>query len=162
MLYWLDTNVFVEAKRRYYRFNVVPAFWSWLDESVKDGRLVSSTEVFEEIKGQEDDLSDWVADRKDSGLFVPPSDDAQAAYAEITQYVVDNYEAPFATEFLEKADPWLIAQASVAEDDDVVVTQEVWVPPEAKKVKIPNICDQFGVPYRNTFEAMEELGAVLE
>ncbi len=162
MQYWLDSNVFIEAKRRYYRFKVVPAFWNWLDEAAENGSIVSSTEVFDELKGQGDDLSDWVADRKESALFVPPSDHAQDIYADITEFVVRNYEAAFATDFLDRADPWLIAQAKAAEADDVVVTQEVWAPPDAKKVKIPNICDQFGVPYRNTFEAMEDLGAVLD
>ncbi len=162
MQYWLDSNVFIEAKRRYYRFKVVPAFWNWVDEAAENGSIVTSTEVFDELKGQGDDLANWVADRKESSLFVPPSDEAQRVYSEISEFVVGNYEAAFATEFLDKADPWLIAQAKAADADDVVVTQEVWAPADAKKVKIPNICGQFGGPYRNTFEAMEDLGAVLE
>jgi len=31
MTYLLDTNVFIEAKNRYYGFGFCPAFWDWID-----------------------------------------------------------------------------------------------------------------------------------
>ena len=42
--------------------------------------------------------------------------------------------------------------------DATVVTQEVTVPEDSKKVKIPNICNEFEVDYCNTFELLEILG----
>ena len=30
-MYLLDTNVFIEAKNRYYAFDIAPGFWTWLD-----------------------------------------------------------------------------------------------------------------------------------
>ena len=52
--------------------------------------------------------------------------------------------------FLEKADPWLIAKAMVT--GAVVVTHESLVSDNTKKVKVPNICKQFGVSCINTFD----------
>ena len=30
-MYLLDTNVFIEAKNRYYSFDLAPGFWEWLE-----------------------------------------------------------------------------------------------------------------------------------
>lgn len=30
-MYLLDANVFIEAKNRYYGFDLAPGFWDWLD-----------------------------------------------------------------------------------------------------------------------------------
>jgi len=59
--------------------------------------------------------------------------------------------------FLDGADPWIIAQAKVR--GDVVVTHEKLVNDESTKVKIPNICVQFGVKYVDTYKMLRELGA---
>jgi hypothetical protein len=61
--------------------------------------------------------------------------------------------------FLDGADPWLIAKASAT--NHTVVTHEVWVPPTSHKIKIPNICQQFNVPYINSFDLLDTLNAKL-
>lgn len=30
-MFLLDANVFIEAKNRYYGFDICPGFWRWLD-----------------------------------------------------------------------------------------------------------------------------------
>ncbi len=32
-MYLLDANVFIDAKNRYYGFDIVPAFWDWLQQA---------------------------------------------------------------------------------------------------------------------------------
>lgn len=32
MKYLLDANTYIQAKSLHYRMNVVPGFWSWLDQ----------------------------------------------------------------------------------------------------------------------------------
>jgi hypothetical protein len=59
--------------------------------------------------------------------------------------------------FLAKGDPWIIAKARVI--GAAVVTHESAVAPNARKVKVPNICRQFGVPCVNTFQFLRELNA---
>lgn len=60
-------------------------------------------------------------------------------------------------DFLRGADPWLIAKAKVL--NAVVVTHEVLVPETAKKIKIPNVCEKFGIQYMNTFQLLRKLEA---
>ncbi|MBF0147506.1 MAG: DUF4411 family protein [Magnetococcales bacterium] len=31
--YLLDSNVFIEAKNRYYAFDICPGFWEWMNDS---------------------------------------------------------------------------------------------------------------------------------
>ena len=157
--YWLDSNVFIQAKNGYYRFNVVPAFWTWIDEQSDTGNVATSTEVYAELKDGNDTLAEWAKVRRVSSLFVAPDDDVQVMYADIVNHVNANYTAPEAAKFLARADPWLIAHAA-ASDDDVVVTHEVLVPQDARPVKVPNICVHIGVAYTDTFDMLEKLGAV--
>ncbi len=39
--YLLDTNVFIEAKNRYYSFDICPAFWGWLAAASKTKTVAS-------------------------------------------------------------------------------------------------------------------------
>ena len=52
--------------------------------------------------------------------------------------------------FISGADPWLIASAM--HHDLVVVTQDVLVPADSQKIKIPNICVEFDVECINIFD----------
>lgn len=33
MTYLIDANVLIEAKNRYYAFDIAPGFWKWLDRA---------------------------------------------------------------------------------------------------------------------------------
>lgn len=41
-MYLLDTNVFIEAKNRYYAFDLAPGFWEGLDADAAAGRSAAS------------------------------------------------------------------------------------------------------------------------
>ena len=59
MTFLLDSNIFIEAYRRYYAFNLCPGFWDsliWLHEQ---NRLLSLDKVKDELTEEPDDLSDW-------------------------------------------------------------------------------------------------------
>ena len=158
MQYLLDANVFIQAKNSYYSMDFCPAFWEWLDHEKAAGRIVSISEVATELKGQEDELSDWIKARNDSAFFLPIDDpQTQQAYTRIANYVVQNYEETAFNLFLNVADPWLVAKAMTT--GATLVTHEKLVGPGSKKLKIPNICKQFGVQYINTFTLLRELEA---
>lgn len=57
----LDTNVLVEAHRRYYAFDIAPCFWRVLLELADRGHIVSIDRVKDELmnSGQEDALNKW-------------------------------------------------------------------------------------------------------
>ena len=63
-------------------------------------------------------------------------------------------------DFASVADGWLVAYASV--HSAVVVTHEADRPHARKRVHIPNVCQQFNVPYLNTFDMLRQLGVRFE
>lgn len=58
-------------------------------------------------------------------------------------------------EFASVADGWLVAYAKA--NKLVVVTHEVFDSATRKRVKIPNLCNEFSVEYVNTFEMLKSL-----
>jgi len=73
MIYLLDANTLIEAKNRYYRMTVCPAYWSWIRRSQGAGIVSSIDLVGDELKRGNDDLAAWAKDQAD--LFLPVSDD---------------------------------------------------------------------------------------
>ena len=50
MEYVLDSNVFMEAARRYYAFDIAPPFWESLVHHAANGRLESIDRVKQELE----------------------------------------------------------------------------------------------------------------
>jgi hypothetical protein len=161
--YWLDTNALIESKKRWYRFEVVPGFWAFLDAKVAEGLISSPLRVYEELVDRTDDeLAAWAKDRKGPPLFVDPSEEVQHALAEVVNHVNTNFGPTKATnDFLNGADPWLVAYARVL--GGTVVTLEAGsTPGKTPKVKLPDVCDDFDVAWDSLFEMVEQLGMRLE
>jgi hypothetical protein len=146
----LDANTYIEAKNTYYSMDFCPAYWSWLDQQFAAGVAGSIDMIGRELKDGNDELAIWVKAR--NGQFIANDDDAtQTAFVHIIDYVMtQNFNPANRDNFLAKADPWLIAKAMST--GAVVVTHESTVSDATKKVKVPNICKQFGVKCINTFE----------
>ena len=49
MTYLLDTNIFIDAKNRYYGFDICPAFWEWLTKLNKS-EIVFSIEKWRRVE----------------------------------------------------------------------------------------------------------------
>jgi len=160
VIYWLDTNVFIQAKNGPYSFKVVPAFWAFLDEQIQAGNIRCPKMVYDELVGNEaprDDLALWVKNRRQSGLFAPATRPVQVVMGTVADHVCDKYQHHQAAEFLRGADPWLVAHA--LHSKGIVVTHESGRKLNAKKVRIPNVCGELHVPCVNTYEMLERLGA---
>lgn len=69
MKYLLDANVFIDAKNRYYGFDIAPVFWQWILSSHAREDLYSIRAVHAELRNYEDELSVWVANTVPSGFF---------------------------------------------------------------------------------------------
>ena len=157
----LDTNVFIQAHRRYYAPDLCPGFWECLTHYCREKRVLSIDRVRNEILATStpDMLVDWVS-RAPSGLFVSSAELlVSAAFKEMVNWVQRNgqFQSAAKAEFARVADGWLAAYARV--HNVVVVTQEVFNADVQKKVPLPNVCKQFGVEYRDTFEMLRELEA---
>ena len=156
MLYLLDANVFIEAKNRYYAFDIVPAFWTWMDYVVvKNVRTI--TMVRDELLVKDDPLGDWMRARKDADWILPVDDEAtQIAFADIANELDGSqYHRPGVEKFLSGADPWLIAKAMTL--GATIVTHEVANEMVLRRVPIPNLCRARSVTCMDTFDAMREL-----
>lgn len=154
----VDANVFMEAANTYYAFRRVPGFWVWLKDAVQGGQIRTVQFVLDEVEYPEE-LVQWVEELGVDILTVDLSDPAvQSAYQNIVNWLVGQSFGPeHVANFLDKADPWLIAAAKVHEL--TVVTQESLAGSGTKKVKIPNVCDAHGVEWSSTFAMLDVLGA---
>lgn len=158
MKYLLDSNTYIQAKNLYYDMEFCPAYWDWLDLQYSLGILGSICSVYNELASYGDELTEWVKGRKNH--FIAETDDeTQAKYIEVVQHVVEleNKNPENVANFLDKADPWLIAKAAVT--GATIVTHERLDPPNSKKVKIPNICKEFGVDCTSTYQLLSQLKA---
>lgn len=107
-----------------------------------------------------EDLVQWVRNEVPEGIFLPVEiGEVTRIYTEIMMWVqrhpeyFDHAKAKFAT----GADGWLVAYAQV--HGTTVVTNEQPAPTTRKDVKLPDVCDEFGVARENTFYMFRALGA---
>lgn len=137
--------------------DVCPGFWHWLDVQFEQGHVASVEMVFGELKTFGDELSDWVKERK-AHFYNEADEETQVFFAEIAQYLADGeYNSANLDNFLGGADPWLIAKAKSM--GATVVTHESLVSEKSKKVKVPNVCNDFAVEFIETFELLRILDA---
>lgn len=83
--YLLDTNVFIEAARRYYAFDLVPAFWNMLIYLAENGQIESIDRVRDELLRGSDDLAAWVG-----------NDFSNAFSSTVDESVIENYRSVIA------------------------------------------------------------------
>src|SRR5437016_8554918 len=110
-IFWLDANVFIEAKDRYYPFARVPQFWSFLSGKIGEGSICCPKNVYDELIAYGDDLSRWVKARKKRGLCIQPNKGIQNDFRRVADHVDTTYPRHRSQEFLSGADPWVIASA---------------------------------------------------
>jgi hypothetical protein len=156
-IYWLDSNVFIEAKNGPYQFDLAPAFWSAIQTQADEGRIKVPKMVYEEIVGDDpkDALAKWMKLRKSDGLCTSPNKAVQQVFNKVADHVVATYQSPHSYNFLGVADPWVIAHA--IESKGVVVTFEA-KSVGTGRVKIPNVCSDFGIPCMNLYAMLKALG----
>lgn len=65
--YILDTNVFREAHKRYYAFDICPDFWTFLIEAHEKGILYSIDKVRKELLALSDENEDGQKRREELG-----------------------------------------------------------------------------------------------
>lgn len=157
--YILDANIFIEAKNRYYAFNLCPGFWDSLLHHNSMGNLESIDRVGKELLEGKDNLATW---SKKSPDFFASTDSAlvTTAYRDIIQWVQsqERFFDAARSEFSSGVDAWVIAYAKA--NNAIVVTQEASAPKSRKEVKIPDVCKHFNVKCTDTFDMLQKLGIV--
>jgi len=159
-MYLVDANVLIEAKNRYYAFDIAPGFWMWLDRAHAQGTVFSIERVGEELRRGDDELAEWAnkhrkffypIDQQTTSFFTPLSSWAQSQ--NFTQAALNGFSA-------NDADYLLVAFA--AAHTCTVVTHESAGSGSRKRVKIPDACEALDVAWVNTFEMLRRTGAHLD
>lgn len=156
--YLLDANTFIEAKRRYYAFDICPGFWTALLAHHGEGRLASIDRIRDELLRGGDELTEWIENQVPEALFLTTANAAVTAqFGQMMAWVQaqPNFMHAAKIEFAEVADGWLAAYAKV--HGFKVITHEVANPEARKRVPLPNLCEAFGVVCLNTFDMLRSL-----
>lgn len=160
-VYVLDANVFIEAARHYYAFDLVPSFWKCLIDYAEAGHIRSVDRVKKELERLNDPLASWARDEFGGAFASTDEEDVFGAYTDIINWAQHKGQFTDAAkaEFARAAEPWLVAYARVKKC--VAVTLEQPAPYAKKEIKLPDVCGAFNVRCINTFEMLRELGVCL-
>ena len=157
MAYLLDTNIFIQAKNEYYGFDICPGFWDWLAQQNYAGNVFSIKPIQTELTTGTDELSKW-AKKQGRQFFLPFDQHAGLAMGEVSEWIQNSsYREDVKRDFLSVADPLLIAYAKAY--NHIVVSHEVFILGELKKIKIPAVCHALNVSCIRTFQMLHHEGA---
>lgn len=125
-VFLLDANIFIEAYRRYYSFDIAPTFWLALKQKAEAGLLVSIDRIYQEINNYDDDdeLKRWVNNEFQNWFISTDNEDVFTAYREVIEWGMQEMQFTDAarSEFASVADSWLIACAKAY--NYILVTHE--------------------------------------
>ena len=159
MLYLLDANFLIDAKRDYYPIHRIPEFWDWLAYLGEQGIVKVPREVYEKVTdAKDDDLADWLRINRDALLFDEDAD------PQLVDYVIGHgYAVDLTDDELEKLneDPFLIAYALTEIAQRCVVTTERSKPSKERANRhIPDVCDDLGVCCLHIFRYRDTPGLI--
>jgi hypothetical protein len=150
MKYCIDSCSLIELTDLY-RPSVFPKIFESLDILIKESKLHSAYEVYEELKRQEEDtVYKWVNDRKT--MFILPSHEIQVAVKDLLKKYprLVNYRTGKSG-----ADPWIICTA--IKYGLIVVTEEQYSG-DIISPKIPDVCRVESIRCIKLIEMLEEEG----
>ncbi len=163
MIYLLDANCLINAKRFYYQINRVPEFWEWLAFCGKNNRVKIPQEIYGEFSdkadgnGNIDPLSDWSSKDpvKDALIY-----QADVDVGLLNRVIFEGYMESPTERDLDKMgmDPFLIAHALADSSAYCVVTSEVSKPTKTgANRKIPDVCAELGVNCCDLYNLIDQL-----
>jgi hypothetical protein len=148
MAFCVDTSGWLDGWHRYYPRDVFPSLWQNVEERVNGGHVIASEEVYVELQKKDDDLHEWMKQRK--LMLIPANESIQRRVAE----VLATY--PRLVDMLKgrsQADPFVIATA--VETSSIVVTGESFG--TATKPRIPFVCQRLGIRCITFLDMIREL-----
>lgn len=163
-LFIVDTNFFIQSHRITYPLDVAVNFWHKVKRLFDEEKIASIDKVRDEIFKNDDELKKWIEQNLRSEFF--KSTETQEVLIEYQKIVIwansksSHYVQNAINEFLqyENADAWLIAYGLSINKNCIIVTQEKSEPNRKSKIKIPEVCNDFKLPYKNIIEMFRELG----
>lgn len=148
--YLLDTNVFLQAKFLFYRFDFCRGFWHWLESAHSAGLIFSVKKVKKELQqGDKDDLARLWAEAMPDSFFLDDVSDADVMlkYGNVISWSTSHtqYNQAAKDEFanFDIADAFLVAAA--LKHGFKIVSQEKHSPDSKKKIFLPDAARAMGV-----------------
>ncbi|MEL4506403.1 DUF4411 family protein [Luteococcus sp. H138] len=159
-MYLIDANVLIEAKNRYYAFDIAPGFWAWLDQAHRQSLACSIDAVRDELLEGDDELAAWA--HANAAFFRAVDQGTTRHFGDLTAWATSRSFTPAAlAEFTgTNADYLLVAYAR--EHQHTVVTHERSQPNARARVLIPDACLAMGVGTTDTFQMLRQTGARLD
>lgn len=163
MLYLLDANTIIDAKRDYFEFERVPEFWEWIQHQGEIGNIKIPIEIYEEFEearksdGDRDELAEWAAKEnvRASLLLHEDADPALVSHVINAGYCSDPTDQEIETI---GRDPFLVAHALADHRNRTIVTTEVSKPAKQRaNRKIPDVCRDLQIQCINNFQLLREL-----
>ena len=163
MLYLLDANTLIDAKRDYYPISRVPEFWEWLVFYGEKGNIKIPIEVYEEFSdtkdknGKKDELAVWSEQSEVREALLLNEEAEQDLVARITY---GGYVANPTDDDLVKIgrDPFLLSYALKDLENRCIVSTEVSKPSKkGANRKVPDVCGDFKIRCINNFQMFREL-----
>lgn len=153
-VYWLDADVYIQAKNGPFKIERVPGFWVFLAKQFDEGKIRSPKMVYDELTDFSDVLANWCRRMRSRGIAVVGNKDVQECFNKIANHVHGKHPQHLANEFLKGGDGWVIAHAMAT--GGIVVTQES---SRSKKgrIKVPTVCRELGVKCIGTYDMLDQL-----
>lgn len=157
IVYCIDTSAWIEMKERY-PFGIFPSLWNKLNALIEGNRLISTQQVYEELKKKDDEIFQWVKQRKK--MFKELDQEqvilAQDIITKFPQLIDPQKETP-------DADPFVIALALVKKRDLTLLGDQCIVTTEEKlgsrnKPKIPDVCGHYALKHFSSLEFFNNEG----
>ncbi len=152
MRYSIDTSALLEAWRRQYPPDVIPALWDGLDNLIRSGDLKATEEVLHELERKDDDVFQWARSRR--ALFVEIDAPIQTAVQAILR---DHRKLLDTRKSRSGADSFVIALAQL--NNATVVTNERMTG-SADRPNIPDVCGALRIRCINILGLIREQGWV--
>jgi len=86
-VYVLDANVFIEAARRYYAFDLHTPFWDILSKHAEDGVIECIDRVRDELDKEKDELAKWAHGSFSHAFRSTDQEDVIKSYAKVMIWV---------------------------------------------------------------------------
>ena len=161
----IDANTLMTASRFFYAYDLIPSFWGIFEEKIKAGNIVLLDMVKAEIDKGQDELKQWVSERKHEFQVCNHVDsEIIPKYAEVMQYIQECgfYNEKGLNDWArnEVADPWLIAAAAAKGYKLITIEQSAGplnVKNKCGRVKIPDVAKHFNVEVHTLYHMMRQL-----
>lgn len=160
MKYLIDANILITGFKVHYPIDVHVSYWNVIAAQIANGKFVIIDKVKDEI--QDEPLVEWLKQNVDKKQY-ETSIDSLEQYSHIQKWAASSsiFSASQKAHFAQSnvADPFLVAKALNC--GYTVVTYETFVESNSHKIKLPNVCEKFGVQCITINQALRELNITI-